>query len=191
MQTEKLRQRLVRECPEFNTVDAFRLIDVNGRGEVDNRELKLAMQRDIRAECTDEDIDLFFKRFDKDQKGAIKYSEFCDAFVPKSQTVLNELTSRVPRNIKLEMKYPECFNENTRALYKRVWEQLFKSEYNIEMDRQKLLKNPTFDIQKAYMLFADPNSEENGNIKRQDLGRVLELDGPYRDILFARFNKRM
>lgn len=84
MQTEKLRQRLVRECEEFNTVDAFRLIDLGGRGEIDCHELKMAIQRDIRAQFIDLDIELFFKRFDKEQRGTLKYSEFCDAFVPKS-----------------------------------------------------------------------------------------------------------
>lgn len=101
----------------------------------------------------------------------------------------------MPRNIKMEMNYHECFPETTRALYRSLWEQLFKSEAQVELQRQNLLKNPTFDIQRAYKAF-DPaakevNGEFVGSIKRDALGRVLDLEGPYRDILFARFNKRM
>ena len=35
MELEMLRQRLVREGLDFNTVDAFRLLDTESKGEVD------------------------------------------------------------------------------------------------------------------------------------------------------------
>jgi len=36
---ELIRQRLVRECEEFNTVDAFRLLDVNAACSVNSEEI--------------------------------------------------------------------------------------------------------------------------------------------------------
>ena len=45
-------------------------------------------------------IDLFLLHFDRDQKGALKYSEFCDAFVPKSQQCQHELQARKATNLK-------------------------------------------------------------------------------------------
>jgi Ca2+-binding EF-hand superfamily protein len=43
-----------------------------------------------------EELDLFFKRYDKDQDGRIRFSEFCDAFTPADAyyaTLLNRRTS--------------------------------------------------------------------------------------------------
>lgn len=48
---------------------------------------------------SNEKLALFFGRFDKQKRSKIKYSQFCDAFVPKSQTVLAELTARKPQNL--------------------------------------------------------------------------------------------
>jgi hypothetical protein len=40
MDLETWRQRLVREGLDFNTVDAFRLLDSEGKGELDLKKLK-------------------------------------------------------------------------------------------------------------------------------------------------------
>ena len=61
--TEKLRQRLVRECPEFNTVDAFRLLDLQGNGEVNKEELISCLEGDVGAVFTDSEFDLFKLHF--------------------------------------------------------------------------------------------------------------------------------
>ena len=85
MEIEKLRQRLVGECPEFNAVDAFRKLDSGAQGQVTKNQLCQALWDEIGVQYNPEEIELFFLHFDRDQKGALKYSEFCDAFVPKSQ----------------------------------------------------------------------------------------------------------
>jgi hypothetical protein len=36
---EKLKQKLVVDCPDLNTIDAFRLIDLSGKGSVDKKEI--------------------------------------------------------------------------------------------------------------------------------------------------------
>ena len=43
MNLETLRQRCVREGPDFNTVDAFRLLDEEGSGEVTTKQLRTAL----------------------------------------------------------------------------------------------------------------------------------------------------
>ena len=84
MEIEKLRQRLIGESPEFNAVDAFRRLDIDARGQVTCDQLRSALINEIGVNFDSYAIDLFFLHFDKHQKGALKYSEFCDAFVPKS-----------------------------------------------------------------------------------------------------------
>ena len=53
----------------------------------------------------------------------------------------------------------------------------------VESERQLLLKNPYFDIQKAFKLFESQGSQQGG-ITRDDLARTLMLDDPHTDILF-------
>ena len=56
----------MRECPEFNTVDAFRLLDHKGTGEVSKDEIMYSLENDIRADYTEAEIELFFMHFDKE-----------------------------------------------------------------------------------------------------------------------------
>lgn len=137
-------------------------------------------------------IDLFFLHFDKDQKGALKYSEFCDAFVPKSQQCQQELQGRKASNLKNSKSYEQMFSEHTRMLYRALWEQLLHTEVVVEQERQLLLQNTNFDIQKAFNLFEGTNSdgENNGFVTRDDLSRTLMLPDPDIDILFHKFNRR-
>jgi len=85
MEIEMLRQQLVGESPEFNVIDAFRRLDTEAKGLVTKEQLCNAFTKEIELEYDPYELDLFFLHFDKDQKGGLKYSEFCDAFVPKSQ----------------------------------------------------------------------------------------------------------
>lgn len=80
----------------------------------------------------------------------------------------------------------ELFTEETQQLYRQLWEQFFSSEMAIESERQLLLKNPYFDIQKAFKLFesANEHGQPAGYITRGDLSRTLMLDDPHTDILF-------
>ena len=67
-------------------------------------------------------LDLLFLHFDKDQKGSMKYSEFCEAFVPKSQQCQQELQSRKATNLKNLKTYQQMFSNHTRDLYRQLWD---------------------------------------------------------------------
>jgi hypothetical protein len=132
MLIEQLRQRLVKECPEFNAVDAFRFLDANGRGEITREELIYGLQEVILANFNEEDVDLFIAKFSRDGKATLKYSEFCDAFKPKSQQVLGELLVRKPRNVKMQISYADLFADKTKELFVEIWEAIFSLEGQIE-----------------------------------------------------------
>ena len=78
------KQKLVKECPLYNTIDAFRLIDESGVGKVSPGDivnfLNSTFGNDIGYD-TDQ-LSLFVQRFDKNDRQSIKYSEFCSAFAP-------------------------------------------------------------------------------------------------------------
>ena len=84
------------------------------------------------------------------------------------------------------------FSEHTRELYAALWDQILQAEMIIEQERQLLLQNPNFDVQKAFALFESTNDEGavNGFITRDDLSRTLMLSDPHTDILLHKFNKR-
>lgn len=66
MEIEKIRQRLVGECPDFNAVDAFRKLDTHAKGQVTKAQLCDALTNEIGVSFTNMEIDLFFMHFDKD-----------------------------------------------------------------------------------------------------------------------------
>lgn len=49
-------------------------------------------------EFNNNDIILFVQRFDKGEKDQIKYSEFCNAFAPVSESFISQLSQRKPKN---------------------------------------------------------------------------------------------
>lgn len=49
VQLELLRQRLVRDCSDFNTVDAFRLLDKEAQCEVSAQELAHILMNEIQV----------------------------------------------------------------------------------------------------------------------------------------------
>lgn len=57
----------------------------------------------------------------------LKYSQFCEIFVPKSQKVTAELTAKKPKNLKGNLSYAQCFDNLTRELYAAAWEHILSS----------------------------------------------------------------
>eukprot|EP00350_Pseudokeronopsis_sp_OXSARD2_P007479 CAMPEP_0170559232 /NCGR_PEP_ID=MMETSP0211-20121228/41147_1 /TAXON_ID=311385 /ORGANISM="Pseudokeronopsis sp., Strain OXSARD2" /LENGTH=138 /DNA_ID=CAMNT_0010872013 /DNA_START=1254 /DNA_END=1667 /DNA_ORIENTATION=- len=120
LKVEESRQSLVKQSDEFNTIDAFRVLDKKAKGFIDAPELMKGL-RTIGVDYDEDDVILFFQKFDKGENNKIKYSGFCDAFATKDDKVLSELASRVPRNLKLTMTYEKMFSQKTRELYCEVW----------------------------------------------------------------------
>lgn len=91
---EAAKSELIQRCLDFNLYDAFRLVDLAGRGYVTERELFEAFQPGARhlvdneitwmdlPQVTPEDITLFFIKYDKDHDGLLRFSEFTQAFLP-------------------------------------------------------------------------------------------------------------
>lgn len=66
---------------DFNLIDAFRVFDQEGKGWVSATEIKEGLTH-FNVFIQPEDISFFMKRYDKDEDGRLRYSEFCDAFLP-------------------------------------------------------------------------------------------------------------
>lgn len=57
---ELLRQRLVRECDEFNTVDAFRLLDVHAACSISKENIFRHLTEVIQINVDIETLDMLF-----------------------------------------------------------------------------------------------------------------------------------
>jgi len=113
----------VNECEDFNTIDAFRYLDKEGKGFIEPHELITSLRDELQigSEELENDVIMFFQKFDKQETRKMRYSDFCNAFAPKAKGPLKVLASRVPRNIHLTMTFEEMFSEKTQELYKECW----------------------------------------------------------------------
>lgn len=66
---------------DFNLLDGFRLVDLDGKGFVSNLEFRQAVNL-LGVEVTKDEAYLLFKRYDKDNDGLFKYSDFCRMVTP-------------------------------------------------------------------------------------------------------------
>ena len=62
-------------------IDAFGILDEDGRGNLNPQELHVALRK-LEVPITQEDCYLIFLRFNRDTDGLLKYSEFTSAFMP-------------------------------------------------------------------------------------------------------------
>lgn len=67
---------------DFNLIDAFRVFDSEGKGWITGQQIVEGLNEGLKCYIQLQDIELFLNVFDKDQNGRLKYSEFCDAFLP-------------------------------------------------------------------------------------------------------------
>lgn len=67
---------------DFNIFDTFRVFDTMGRGSITQQELFQGLMQLFGVVPSQDEIDLFFQRYDKDKDGRLRYTEFCDIFVP-------------------------------------------------------------------------------------------------------------
>ena len=67
---------------EFNLIDAFRVFDDEGSGQISTQQIVYGLQNTLDCRVAARDVQQFMSVFDKDQDGYLKYTEFCDAFLP-------------------------------------------------------------------------------------------------------------
>lgn len=78
------------ECEDFNTIDAFRYLDKEGKGFIEPHELISSIREELKIDSADleSDVIMFFQKFDKQETRKMRYSDFCSAFAPKEKAQL-------------------------------------------------------------------------------------------------------
>lgn len=83
---------------DFNLIDAFRLFDPCGTGIASVEDIQKGLE-EMGMSASDKELRLFMKRFDKDMDGQLRYSEFCDAFLPVDSFHASLLAKKAPLNM--------------------------------------------------------------------------------------------
>eukprot|EP01016_Furgasonia_blochmanni_P006640 TRINITY_DN1266_c0_g1_i1.p1 TRINITY_DN1266_c0_g1~~TRINITY_DN1266_c0_g1_i1.p1 ORF type:complete len:641 (+),score=294.82 TRINITY_DN1266_c0_g1_i1:66-1988(+) len=130
---------------DFNLQDAFRYFDVSNRNAITRYELEEGLRR-LGVYATVDELNLFFKRYDKASSGTLRYGDFSDALAPRSAAYNATVTSR---GSNYSRAYDPFLPETTR-LFSRVWRLLLDAEAVTETIRQRLSRRPGFSINNAF-----------------------------------------
>ena len=83
---------------------------------------------------TKDELHLFFKRFDKDEDGLLRFSEFTDIIRPNNYEYASLSKSRMPNYVDPEEGLIG-FSVETRRLYKKLLSKVLQSEIEAEYIR--------------------------------------------------------
>lgn len=161
---------------DFNLFDAFRIFDIDGRGYITLSDIKAGLN-DIGVFPTIEELELYVKRYDKNNDSRIRFSEFSDSFTPTDPYYAALLNRRTSNDVRGRLyARDDCFLHETKLEFRNVWRTHFKIENYSEDLRQRLYKRPGFNI---YEAFNTCDLNENGAISKEELRRLIESRGFY------------
>jgi Ca2+-binding EF-hand superfamily protein len=170
---ENTRNKLALQ-EDFNLFDAFRCFDLTEKGYVTKYELKDTLN-DINIFPTNNELDLIRGRYNKDQDGLLKYSEFCEILKPKDETYARLLVNRPATYVDRDL-LSEIFSTYTVELLRKVLNKVIENEYHSEKIRQRLSRRPLFD---AFEAFEALDKNQNGSISKYEFRELLADHGFY------------
>lgn len=178
--TERAKQDLALRY-DFNHFDAFRVADEAGRGEIYRFELTDTLRkRGVYADRAE--IELFYKRFDRNQDGKLRFSEWADAFTPLDLHAAGAVNRRQGN-----YRDPRPFSSLTTGMYDDTIRKILR---NLGAQND-LNKRNRLSISAA---FERIDRDNNGFITKDELRRFFDDHRHYAtyrdlDLLVARFDK--
>jgi Ca2+-binding EF-hand superfamily protein len=163
--------------PDFNLFDAFKVFDTQSVGYLTVSDLKLGLS-DIGVFATYDEVDLFFKRYDKDRDGKLRFSEFCDAIVPNDAYYGSMLNRRGSSGLNISRYAPrnEIFSYSTRLDFKELFRTHIKVEAASKHTRQRLNQRPLFNVSEA---FNTCDLNEDGIVTKNEVKNLIQSRGFY------------
>ena len=80
-----------------------------------------------------DDIQFFMKRYDKDEDGKLRYSEFCDAFLPTDSFHASLLAKKAPLHMyHMQIQRDKVFYPETKELFIVSWKTHIQNEREAE-----------------------------------------------------------
>ena len=162
---------------DFNLFDSFKIFDVMGKGSITLAELYNGMVNQLGMVPSQDEIELFFYRYDKDKDGRLRFTEFCEAFVPLDQNYAHMINSRQSnhRSGSYVSANPEhVFIPLTLLDFKELWRTHFRVEIMAEDLRHRLEANPLFSLVHAFEVCDLNNS---GEVTVNELRHLIQSRG--------------
>ena len=174
--------------PDFNCEDAFRIFELNGRGFVDECDLKCGLNL-IGIFPTDHEIRLLMKRFDLQKQGVLNFADFFDMLVPFEKEYRTMVENRCPNSC-CPCRCPDVFCFSTLCSLKNVFNLIINLENDINNNR-KLFGTLRLKLRDIFALLDYPH---RGYFSNNDLIVYLQKNGIFStnkdaDLLFIRLDK--
>jgi len=129
-------------------LDAFRIFDKTIAGEIHKQDLEDGFKKLGVYLVNKKELDLFFKRYDRNCDYKLRYLEFTDAFTPRDKIYADHLANKKPN---YEARHPdEAITLRTKLEFGDVIRNMLRYESNLEEIRIMLTQSPTFSISAAF-----------------------------------------
>jgi len=170
---ENARNKLALQ-DDFNLFDAFRLFDLTEKGFVTRLELREGLN-DLDVFPSTNEMYLIMKKYNKDEDGLLKYSEFCDLIRPKDAGYAQLLGDRKPTYAD-RVDLSDVFSRYTIECMRRVVNKVVENEFHSEKVRQRLARRPLFD---NYEAFEALDKDGKGYLNKNEFRELLSGHGIY------------
>ena len=174
--------------PDFNCEDAFRIFELNGRGFINQCDLKCGLNL-IGVFPTDHEVRLLMKRFDLQKNGYLNYADFFDMLVPYEKDYRAMVENRCPNSC-CPCRCPDVFCCGTICSLKDVFNLIISLETDINNNR-KLFGTLRLKLRDIFRLLDYP---DRGFFSNNDLIVYLQKNFIFSsnkdaDLLFIRLDK--
>ena len=161
--------------PDFNLHDAFRIFDQSHYGQISVADVRDGLAA-IGVFPTSEEADLFFKRYDADGSLRINFHEFSEAFLSQDSYYQHMLNRRPSNHRHPLYRRDDCFYSDTQVEFRNMWRVHFKVEVAAEAVRQRLQRQPCFNV---YEAFNSLDLNDDGRVSASEIKRIIESRGFY------------
>ena len=161
--------------PDFNLTDAFKIFDVNYCGHITVTELREGLAA-IGVFPTGEELDLFVQRYDTTGDRRLNMREFSDAFLALDAYYAGMVERRGSNHRYPLYRRDDCFAPDTQLEFRAVWRTHMRSEVAAESVRQRLQRQPYFNV---YEAFNSLDMNDSGSISREEFKRLIQSRGFY------------
>ena len=173
---------------DFNCEDAFRIFELNGRGFINQCDLKCGLNL-LGIYPTDHEVRLLMKRFDLQNQGFLNYADFFDMLVPYEKDYRNMVENRLPNSC-CPCRCPDIFCCGTLCELKNVFNLIIDLENDINNNR-RLFGTLRLKFREIFRLLDCPN---RGFFSNNDLIIYLQKNGIFisnklADLLFIRLDR--
>ena len=171
---------------DFNCEDAFRIFELNGRGFINQCDLKCGLNL-LGIYPTDHEVRLLMKRFDL--QNFLNYADFFDMLVPYEKDYRNMVENRLPNSC-CPCRCPDIFCCGTLCALKNVFNLIIELENDINNNR-RLFGTLRLKLKEIFRLLDYPN---RGFFSNNDLIVYLQKNGIFisnklADLLFIRLDR--